>query len=150
MALETDQVDTSERLKLPALIVPNTLLLPHMSLPYPVEGSEESQVIDAAINSDRLLLVVAAVDQSDESGFEEIPDDEMESELVAAAVGNDSYGLTLDDDEICRIGVIAEVGHKISRPGVPSHVILQGVARGIVHEFHQRRALHDCDGQPQG
>lgn len=135
---ETDQIETSERLKLPVLIVPNTLLLPHMSLPYPVEGSEESQVIDAAVGSERLLLVIAAVDQSDESGFEEFDDDEIEGELVAAAAGDDSYGLTLDDDEICRIGVIAEVGHKISRPGVPSHVILQGVARGIVHEFEQR------------
>jgi ATP-dependent Lon protease len=133
-----EQLDVVERLKLPALIVPNTLLLPHMSLPYPVDGSEESMVIDAAINGDRLLLVVAAVEQSDETGFEEISDDELDVELVAAGPGDDSYGLTLDDDEICPIGVIAEVGHKISRPGVPSHVILQGVARGIVHEFHQR------------
>ncbi len=137
-APEVDQLDASERLKLPALIVPNTLLLPHMSLPYPVEGSEESQVIDAAVGSDRLLLVIAAVDQADESGFDELPDDELEGELVAAAAVDDSYGLTLDDDEICRVGVIAEVGHKISRPGVPSHVILQGVARGIVHGFDQR------------
>jgi len=135
----TDQVEIAERLKLPTLIVPNTLLLPHMSLPYPVEGSEESQVIDAAVNADRLLLVVAAVDQTDESGFDELDDeDEMEIELVAAGAGDGSYGLTLDDDEICRIGVIAEVGHKISRPGVPSHVILQGIARGIVQDFEQR------------
>ncbi|MEZ4571830.1 MAG: LON peptidase substrate-binding domain-containing protein [Thermomicrobiales bacterium] len=135
---DMDQLEKSEQLKLPTLIVPNTLLLPHMSLPYPVEGSEESAVIDAAVSADRLLLVVAAVDQDDESGFDEISDEEMESELVAAAVGDGSYGLTLDDEEICTIGVIAEVGHKISRPGVPSHVILQGVARGIVHEFSQR------------
>ena len=134
----TDRLDVSERQRLPALIVPNTLLLPHMSLPYPVEGAEESQVIDAAINGDRLLLVVASVDQPDESGFDELPDDELEGELVAASSGDGSFGLTLDDEEICSIGVIAEVGHKISRPGVPSHVILQGVARGIVHEFEQR------------
>ena len=134
---ETDQVDATELLEMPALIVPNTLLLPHMSLPYPVEGSEESQVIDAAVNSSRLVLVIAAIDQTDDSGFDEISDDDLEGELVAAA-GDDSFGLTLQNDEICRIGVIAEVGHKISRPGVPSHVILQGVARGIVHEFRQR------------
>ena len=133
-----EQVEAAERIKLPTLIVPHTLLLPHMSLPYPVEGEEETAVIDAAIAGDRMVLVLAAVDQSDESGFEEFSDDDEVTELAAAGSGDDSYGLTLDDDEICRVGVIAEVGHKISRPGVPSHVILQGVARGIVHDFLQR------------
>jgi hypothetical protein len=34
--------------------------------------------------------------------------------------------------------VIAEIGHKIARPGVPAHVILQGVARGVVIGIEQR------------
>ena len=34
--------------------------------------------------------------------------------------------------------VIAEIGHRISRPGITSHVILQGVARGVVREVYSR------------
>ncbi|MFW6074086.1 MAG: endopeptidase La [Chloroflexota bacterium] len=131
-----------DSLKLPTLIVPQTLLLPHMSLPYPVEGEEESQVIDYAIQHDRLVLVLAVVDQEDEPDFADFDDEEEidEEEILNEHLrqSTDSFGLGFNDDELCTVGVIAEVGHKISRPGVPAHVVLQGVARGIVQQFDQR------------
>lgn len=128
-ALELD-----EPLSLPTLIVPHTLLLPHMSLPYPIDGEEEGLVIDNGMEHDRHVLVLAATDQVEEFDT----DDYLDEELDGDSEGTDNYGLSLKDDEICKIGVIAEIGHRIARPGVPSHVILQGIARGIVREFDQR------------
>ncbi|MDP9365051.1 MAG: endopeptidase La, partial [Chloroflexota bacterium] len=40
--------------------------------------------------------------------------------------------------ELCGVGVIAEVGQRISRPGGNAHVILQGLARGVVTELVQQ------------
>lgn len=136
--------DHDETLTLPVLVVPQTLLLPHMSLPYPVEGDEESNVIEYAIQHDRLVLVLSIVNQDDEFGedefdFEDDPaadEDDLISEHLRRSA--DNFGLAFNDDELCAVGVIAEVGHKISRPGVPAHVILQGVARGLVQEYEQR------------
>jgi ATP-dependent Lon protease len=127
----------SALLTLPALIIPQTLLLPHMSLPYPLDDQEETQVVDHAMRSDRLVLVLAVRDQEEQ-------EDEDSEELEGGIVGDgshpagESYGSLVDTDELCTIGVIAEVGHKITRPGGPAHVILQGVARGVVREFHRR------------
>ncbi|MDQ3167511.1 MAG: endopeptidase La, partial [Chloroflexota bacterium] len=39
--------------------------------------------------------------------------------------------------ELCGVGVIAEVGQRISRPGGNSHVILQGITRGVAEELIQ-------------
>src|SRR4029079_6983700 len=46
--------------------------------------------------------------------------------------------LPVEEYELCDVGVIAEVGQRISRPGGHSHVILQGVARGIVVDLIQQ------------
>ncbi len=140
-----DQVSAEEDrvLRLPVLIAPQTLLLPHMSLPYPLDSDEERQAIEQASRGDRLVLVLAIADQSDDIDWDDFPPEPHESEEQDQEEDDgddygDAFGLTFSDDELCTIGVIAEVGHKISRPGVPSHVILQGVSRGIVREFEQR------------
>jgi ATP-dependent Lon protease len=40
--------------------------------------------------------------------------------------------------ELCSVGVIAEIGQRISRPGGHAHVILQGLARGVVEDVIQQ------------
>ena len=137
----TPDIDSLTPVLLPTLIVPQTLLLPHMSLPYPIDDGEESKAIEYAMAHDRMLLVLAVRDQADD-------DDDYDDEETAEALaeisedkpnsGSHSYGVTVTDDELATVGVIAEIGHKIARPGVPAHVILQGVARGVVSGFDQR------------
>ncbi len=126
---------------LPTLIVPQTLLLPHMSLPYPIDDGEESKAIEYAMAHDRMLLVLAVNDQDDE----DLDYDDEETVETLAEISEEkpnfsshSYGVTVTDNELSTVGVIAEIGHKIARPGVPAHVILQGVARGVVSGFDQR------------
>ena len=58
--------DESTYLTLPTLILPQTLLLPRMSLPYPLDDEEETQAVDDAIKHDRLILVLAAQDQDED------------------------------------------------------------------------------------
>jgi ATP-dependent Lon protease len=138
--VETPVVDVADATQvLPVLIVPQTLLLPNMSLPYPLERGEETMVIDHAMARDRTVLVLAAREQ-DEDVDPDIYDEEFDEhdEHVTPHDSGESFGLSLTTDEICTVGVIAEIGHRISRPGVASHVILQGVARGVVREFFER------------
>ncbi|HEV2109580.1 MAG TPA: endopeptidase La [Thermomicrobiales bacterium] len=158
---------------LPVLVVDETLLLPHMSIPYPIEDEESAMVIERASRMPSHLLLVlterpvpSAIDpdSSDASPVEDETERDGEfRELVADAIAG-SLGATLDaaedaeesgeagadqgewtpDDELpveeyelCPVGVIAEVGQRISRPGGHAHVILQGVARGVVSEIVQ-------------
>jgi ATP-dependent Lon protease len=135
--------DISDPLLLPALIVPQTLLLPKMSLPYPIDDREESHVIEHAMARDRLVLVLAVREQDEEVDGEEFDDELYDpvgqpNDNQEQTPHEDNFGVTLEDDDLCQIGVIAEIGHRITRPGVPSHVILQGVSRGIVRGFMQR------------
>ncbi len=126
---------------LPTLIVPQTLLLPHMSLPYPIDDGEESRVIEHAMAGDRMVLVLGLREQFDDDDDEF---DEDTAETLAEIsedkpnAGLNSFGITVTNDELAPVGVIAEIGHKIARPGVPAHVILQGVARGVVLGIEQR------------
>ncbi len=135
--------DESTYLTLPTLILPQTLLLPRMSLPYPLDDEEETQAVDDAIKHDRLILVLAARDQDEDD--DDLDDDEEDEDADSVSLDESragvvtSYGSLVADDELCTVGVIAEVGHKITRPGGPAHVILQGVARGVVKEIEQRR-----------
>jgi ATP-dependent Lon protease len=95
------------------------------------------------MNRNREVLVLAAREQDDDVD-PDIYDDEFDEddEPAERAPRSDhpggSFGSTLATDELCTIGVIAEIGHRISRPGITSHVILQGVARGVVREFYSR------------
>ena len=121
---------------LPVLILPQTLLLPHMSLPYPLDDNEELRAVDHAIANDRLVLVLATRDQDEEIDEDFLPDEDSPSGGSTQDIA--SYASLVSNDELCEVGVIAEVGHKISRPGGPSHVILQGIARGKVLGIEQR------------
>src|SRR6187402_98268 len=98
--------DESTYLTLPTLILPQTLLLPRMSLPYPLDDEEESQAVDDAIKHDRLILVLATKDQ-DEVDDEEDDEDEDEDSVPpdASRAGVTSYGSLVADDELCTVGV---------------------------------------------
>jgi ATP-dependent Lon protease len=63
------------------------------------------------------------------------PDAGEDGDEVGWTPGSDPAG---PEWEFGRVGVIAEVGQRISRPGGNSHVILQGMARGIVKEIVQQ------------
>jgi ATP-dependent Lon protease len=153
---------------LPVLVVDETLLLPHMSIPYPIEDGEAELVLDrAARMTPRHVLVLAerpvprpqadGPPPADADGFRELLADAIaEAATRAAEEAARAEGDGADpadpaepteewvpdeaDDteyELCPIGVIAEVGQRIARPGGHSHVILQGLARGIVQEIVQ-------------
>ena len=64
-------------------------------------------------------------------------------EMVEAVEGKESpewAANVVDPDvryELCSVGVIAEIGQYISRPGGQDHIILQGIARGVVEDIIQ-------------
>ena len=134
---------------LPVLVVEETLLLPHMSIPFPIEDEESAMVIDRAERmTPRLVLVLterAIVPDDDE--FHETTAEEFRQLLADRVDGLNGNGseewvpdevLGHHEFELCSTGVIAEVGQRISRPGGHTHVILQGHARGLVHELVQQ------------
>src|SRR4051812_7665925 len=118
---------------LPVLVVDETFLMPHMSIPYPLEDEESSMVIERALrmNPRQVLVLVERMVEP------QIPDSDSveEGDEVGWTPGSDPAG---PEWEFGRVGVIAEVGQRISRPGGNSHVILQGMARGIVKEIVQQ------------
>jgi len=162
---------------LPVLVVDETILLPHMSIPFAIEDEEASMVLDRAMRlPSRQVLVLterrvspltdvaaaaASEDPEVDGVFRELVADalaeamaeeaaaEMESggansapEAERPENADEEWQATADDGdeeyELCTVGVIAEVGHRISRPGGHSHVILQGLARGVVEEITQQ------------
>ncbi len=154
---------------LPVLVVDETILLPHMSIPFAIEDEEASMVLDRAMRlPSRQVLVlterriyppngegIAAEDPGVDGVFRELVADalaEVMAEEVAAGevsapgeaaerpenADEEWHSPTDESDEeyeLCTVGVIAEVGHRISRPGGHAHVILQGIARGVVEEI---------------
>jgi len=160
---------------LPVLVVDETILLPHMSIPFAIEDDEAAMVLDRAMRlPSRQVLVLTerrinpppdgatAEDPGVDGVFRELVADaladvmaEEEDALVAEAPAvapapdgerpenaDEEWQATQDDIEeeyeLCSVGVIAEVGHRISRPGGQAHVILQGIARGVVEEIVQQ------------
>ncbi|MGH2557973.1 MAG: endopeptidase La [Thermomicrobiales bacterium] len=139
---------------LPVLVVDETVLLPHMSIPFPVEDEEAAMVLDRAarmsprhvlVLTERIVLngIVTPADEDDEKEFRGLVADAL-GDLEEAVKGANGDADWVPDEELegpeyelCSVGVIAEVGQRISRPGGHSHVILQGVARGIVKDFIQ-------------
>ncbi|MDP9375462.1 MAG: endopeptidase La [Chloroflexota bacterium] len=107
---------SAETLVLPVLVMDETVLLPHMSLPLPIEDDETAAALDAGAKGDRLVLLLTErpVPPGDGDG--------------AAAGDEDEY-------ELCEVGVIAEIGQRLTRPGGPTTAILQGEARGRVLDF---------------
>ena len=147
---------------LPVLVIDETLLLPHMSIPFPIEDEESAMVVDrsARMSPRHVLVLTERPVSSPES--RPVPD-ENDGELrglladaiadAAAQIAGDAAeghdGETPEEwvpdgpadgqeYELCGTGVIAEVGQRISRPGGHAHVILQGLARGIVTELVQQ------------
>ncbi|HEX2221070.1 MAG TPA: LON peptidase substrate-binding domain-containing protein, partial [Candidatus Limnocylindria bacterium] len=147
-------------LVLPVIVMDETVLLPHMSLPLPIEDDETAGAIEAAANSGRLVLLLterpvrpdnggdgdgaAPYDGAGIADLVGIVDDGGELPLAAAAAEPlelAETGAADDEYELCEVGVIAEVGQQITRPGSPTHVILQGVARGRVLDFGSGRGF---------
>jgi len=159
----------SKKLALPVIVSDETILLPHMSIPFPIEDDETSKAIDRAMRMNpRLVLMLTERRVRREPGEEDngvSPERDlidMMTDLIAHQVGDDgddeapptsSTDGTSDDEngdawdrgsdeenvqyELCDVGVIAEVGQYISRPGGQDHVILQGIARGVVEDIIQ-------------
>ena len=139
---------------LPVLVVDETVLLPHMSIPFPIDDDESAMVIDRASRMPlRQVLVLTerpirrqSSDIPDVGEFRELfadlgivglSDEETEEKADAPEWVPDAE-LNDDEFELCTVGVIAEVGQRITRPGGHAHVILQGVARGIVVSYLQQ------------
>ena len=136
------------------LVVDETVLLPHMSIPFPIEDEEAALVLDRAGRmTQRQVLVLTerpvkrSQDPSQVGGeFRELFADLGLAELPAdePTAGEESPEWVSDEElneeefELCTVGVIAEVGQRITRPGGHSHVILQGLARGIVVSYIQQ------------
>ncbi len=146
----TSKTPRSRPIVLPVLVVDETFLLPHMSIPYPIEDDEAAMVIDRSLRmplrqvlvlTERIVLDTLTTSTL-ESEFAPIFSDLLRSEGIELD-GDEPGGWTPEqpDDgvqfELCTVGVIAEVGQRISPPGGTSHVILQGIARGEVKELIQ-------------
>jgi ATP-dependent Lon protease len=143
----------SRSISLPVLVVDETILLPHMSIPFPIEDEEASMVIDRGLRTPlRQILVlterivsVPAGEAPEGDAFTLIPSDlRQEQPAPVTSVDGDEPGGWVPDGsdvrqeyELCPVGIIAEVGQRITRPGGASHVILQGINRGIVQEIVQ-------------
>ncbi|MGN6810996.1 MAG: endopeptidase La [Thermomicrobiales bacterium] len=106
-------------LVLPVIVMDETLLLPHMSLPLAVEDEETAAAIAAASSYGQQILLLT-----------ERPAPREESEDDAAGTVAEP-----DDYELCTVGVIAEVGQQLTRPGGPTTVLVQGQSRGKVVDF---------------
>jgi ATP-dependent Lon protease len=119
---------------LPALVVDETLLMPHMSIPYPIEDDETAMVIERAMRMHpRQLLVIT------ERPIPIPPTGAIEEAIVGEDVGwTPDHDSLLPQWEFCPVGVIAEITQRITRPGGGTTVILQGVARGLVEDIVQQ------------
>jgi ATP-dependent Lon protease len=139
---------------LPVLVVDETVLLPHMSIPFPIEDEEAAAVLDRAARMPGrqvLVLTERPVRKSDSESPELGEFRELFADLGLGGVidgppiGEEEGVEWVPDDqlsdaefELCTVGVIAEVGQRITRPGGHAHVILQGMARGVVVNFLQQ------------
>ncbi len=149
---KSERTPRSRTVSLPVLIVDETILLPHMSIPFPIEDDESAMVIDRSLRTPlRQVLVLTerlvASPRSDQAPdlFTILPSDERyETGQETVTEDGDEPGGWVpdgrdipDEYELCPVGIIAEVGQRITRPGGSSHVILQGLNRGIVREIVQ-------------
>ena len=142
---------------LPVLVVDETLLLPHMSIPFPVEDEEAARVVDRASRGEQrhvLVLTERPIFPEENGGASRIaPDSDGDGELralladaiieAAARTGADGEPEWIPDPEpepqeyeLCGVGVIAEIAQ--FRPSGGRHVVLQGLARGVVTELVQQ------------
>ena len=162
---------------LPVLVVDETILLPHMSIPFPIEDDEAAMVLGRAARLPlRQVLVLTervrsgTTDNGTSAGVDEIGQfaarlviddaDDPAATVPTSPRDDDPTGWTPEGDpvpdhfELCAVGIIAEVGQRVTRPGGHSHVILQGVSRGLVEELVQEdpypvARVRRHDDQPQ-
>ena len=151
---------TGRTVALPVLVVDETILLPHMSIPFPIEDDEASLVLDRASRLPLRQVLVVTERPVDGPTTKPIPADDTQlrdlaaqlsenidrllSDNTASATPSDEAGGWTPNDsddsvqfELCPVGVIAEVGQRVVHPDGHSHVILQGVSRGVVEEMVQ-------------
>ena len=140
---------------LPVLVVDETLLLPHMSIPFPIEDEEAAKVVERASRGEhRHVLVLTErpiLPESEASSPNGVADEESELRaLLADAISEAAAHNGIDGEpewipdpepepqeyELCGVGVIAEIAQ--FRPSGSRHVVLQGLARGIVTELVQQ------------
>ncbi|MCD6033965.1 MAG: lon-3 [Thermomicrobiales bacterium] len=138
---------------LPVLVVDETLLLPHMSIPFPIEDEEAARVVDRASRGEhRHVLVLTerpVLSEPDPNGV--VEDDSELRALLADAIIEAAAHTGLDggdpewipdpepqpqEYELCGVGVIAEIAQ--FRPSGSRHVVLQGLARGLVTDLVQQ------------
>lgn len=154
-----------EPLLLPVIVTAETLLLPHMSIPFPLEDDDASMAVERAMRMDpRYVLMLTErriprnpeegdfdgatrdlidmmadmIAEGDEDGARRLAEAGVDLEVDGEVDGEETY----EDDadyELCEWGVIAEVGQYITRPGGQNHVILNGVARGKVLDILQEQ-----------
>lgn len=149
---------------LPVLVVDETILLPHMSIPFPIEDEESALVLERAARLPLRQVLVLTERLATEPEGSLFGSDSGDLELLAARLATDPRldpdvtsssfpevteesddfgGWTPEGEpgaeqfELCTVGVIAEVGQRVTRAGGHSHVILQGMSRGIVEEIIQ-------------
>ena len=146
---------------LPVLVVDETILLPHMSIPFPIEDDEASLVLDRGARLPLRQVLVVTERPVKAATSTSIPDNESAIRDLAAHLsenidrflatndgepapsGDEAGGWTPNHTgdnmqfELCQVGVIAEVGQRITHADGHSHVILQGVSRGIIEEMVQ-------------
>jgi len=139
---------------LPVLVVDETLLLPHMSIPFPIEDEEAARVVERASRGEhRHVLVLTerpVLPESAPQSPDGVVDDDADLRALladaiseaAAHSGSDGEPEWIPDPEpgpqeyeLCGVGVIAEIAQ--FRPSGGRHVVLQGLARGIVTELVQ-------------
>jgi ATP-dependent Lon protease len=139
---------------LPVLVVDETLLLPHMSIPFPIEDEEAARVIERATRGEQrhvLVLTERPILPEGEGGAPaSLPDDDGDlrallADAISEAVGQGNEGEAEwvpdpepepQEYELCGVGVIAEIAQ--FRPSGNRHVVLQGLARGIVTDLVQQ------------
>lgn len=147
---------------MPVVITEEILLLPHMSIPFPLADEHVNAAVDRAMRMDPRYLFLVAERPVPRDG-EPIPDQETQdlfdimtdmmemegddSELLVSegelhgepeqAADTDAYIDDSGEYELCEWGVIAEIGQYITRPGGQNHLILNGVARGRLVDILQ-------------
>jgi ATP-dependent Lon protease len=148
-------------LALPVVVAGESLLMPHMTIPFPLDMEENAMAVDRAMRMEprRVLLVSAReigeeldpgedgtpgrdlidmvsdlIAQEYENGDED--DDEYDSEAGDGGDTGEIFGPSSRPlvDDLHRVGVIAEIAQYISRPGGQDHVILQGLSRGVIED----------------
>jgi len=148
-------------LAMPVVVTDETILLPHMSIPFPIEDDETALAVDRAMRMDpRLVLLLTERRVSDADGTAQQPEPDLldlMSSMLDTGPADDQGETDTDPDhdryadyaeeetpvfpeehyELCDVGVIAEIGQYISRPGGQDHIILQGIARGRVDDLIQ-------------